>query len=398
MAGLAALAYFLALYACALHWHGRGYFEVWNIFFDADPNTNLASLAHGWEKGRNAYSHPLLEFFSLPVQGLAAWLAPVLGQVPDALAERLALAVAPLCATASVGVFGSTVQRLGYRPGQAALASVLLAASFSQLVFGVVPESYALSGLWLALLWRLAVGQGLPRRGIDPAWALLALLLAGTTITNACIFALVYGGWLWHHGHSPARALLKAGGTAALALLLCALALFAVLQFGGFDQGSEGGSRWLQSHAALQPYRWLANGINVLCAFVSGVVALGPEMEAGHFSLVRGLDDAPLMLGSLLLLAILAWRCWPVWRQRPDRWLAGPLLAVLAFNGLLHTAFGYQMLLYSQHWQAPLALLLMPWVLQQRPIRVAAVLLLIVGFNLQFFWTVDAALTAAGRG
>ena len=58
--------YFLLCYAIAIYLNEKGYFLVFDIFFDTDPTSNLNSIAHGW--GRHAISHAFLELFSIPIR------------------------------------------------------------------------------------------------------------------------------------------------------------------------------------------------------------------------------------------------------------------------------------------------------------------------------------------
>ncbi|MCW5652286.1 hypothetical protein [Hydrogenophaga sp.] len=391
------LVYFTLAYALAVQWFHRGYFDVFNIFFDADPNTNLASFAHGWWGGRNAPTHPLLELVSLPalwVGGLAS-LAGAGAEAVSRVREYVGLAYTPACAALSIAVFHRTLSRLHLAPRDALLATAVFALSFSSLLFAVVVESYAFSGLLIAVLlhWYVVCRQA--GRGHHGVWFLLAVALAGVTITNVAVAGIAYLFFLrCVEQRSWPAALWRSALYGATALLLVLSVYAGLLQLLGVQAGVEGGARWVGQHASSSVYRYVANMINLLCAGFSTYVVVLPFYWEGKISVARGARDWPLIAAILVLALVLALsvrRRMPRmgWGELP--WLLG---AMLAFHALLHGFFGYEMLLYSLHWLAPLTLMLVPVMVHHRRITLALLPVMVLA-NLHFMLGVGELMRAA---
>ena len=95
------LIYFLFCYFISINWYLKGYFSVYDIFFDTDPNTNLASFAHGW--GRHAISHPFLEIFTLPIRTIEFIISKFyLSFNKIEFREILALSISPTFSTLKI--------------------------------------------------------------------------------------------------------------------------------------------------------------------------------------------------------------------------------------------------------------------------------------------------------
>lgn len=390
------VVYFALAYALAVTWYHRGYFDVLNIFFDADPNTNLASFAHGWWGGRNAPTHPLLEVFSLPAL-LVGGLAQLAGWGERAAVVRVyvALAYGPVFTALAIAVFHRTLSRLGLKAQDALLTTAVFALSFSSMLFAVVVESYALSGLLIVLLlhWYVVCRQS--GRGSYAVWFLLGVALAGVTVTNVAFLGIAYLFYLrCVEERSLPIALLRAALLGAAVLVLVLVLHLGLLYVLDVAPGVEGSTQWVGQHASTTLYRYVANVVNLLCIGLSTYVVVLPGFWEGKLSLSRGLAHWPLILAVLLLALVLALSVRKHlprmgWGELP--WMLG---AFLLFNGLLHGFFGYEMMLYSQHWLAPLTLVLAPVVVRHR--RAAwAVLPVVAAFNLHFMLGV-AAIMGAG--
>ena len=61
---------------------------------------------------------------------------------------------------------------------------------------------------------------------------------------------------------------------------------------------------------------------------------------------------------------------------------------ILVFNALLHTLFGKELFLYTQHWIVPLCLVLVP-LLSGKYLRSTALLLSLVVVNVHFMLNVE---------
>lgn len=387
---LAALVtvYGTVLLALALAWNAAGVLSQHNLFFNADPDSNLSSLAHGsW--GRLAPSHPGLELLSLPVRAVAHLLARM-GAADDVirLRELLALGYSPGATLLTLAVSYRTLTRLGLASADACAATAIVAASFSTLLFGALPETYALSGLCVALLLLQFVDDTGPRHAPRHLrWIAAGLAATLVTITHAVTAGLLYGALLWHQRRSATAASVRALAMTAglVAAGLCVHVLLVTLF--GVASGSEGHPRWIARFLSLDPARVGLNALSFPLASVQAIAAFGATVGPRPFCVsgpCLGLTFSieavtPAAVGALAMAGIgapLAWRrliADPL-RQR----LAVPVALVLGFNLALHAVFGDEVFLYAKHWMGATSLVFLPLLSghARRAWGLAAVLLL----------------------
>lgn len=359
---LALVVYFGFCYAVAVNWYHAGYFSRNDLIFNTDPRTNLASLAHGWTAGRNATSHPLLEFFSIPawmIGEVLSWVFPAPGKAQ--LREYVALGFAPFSGSVAVGLFHRLLLRLGLFGDGARLVLLVFALSFSSLLFSIVPETYAISSaLLIALLYYYVLCRQ-RASGQVAAWFLLGLALTGTTVTNVAIFFFVYLAFSVDVRQKKAwTAVVEASALSAGALVTAVLMLKVALGITGSSTGLEGGSSWVADYFSLSPHDLASRITQLVGAFYNTFNASFHLIKEGGISFRRNADHLFSLAFVTCTVAVAAYlirrHFTSCWHSR----FGGLLLAILVFNIVLHTVFGAEMFLYSQHWAAALTLLLAP--------------------------------------
>src|SRR6185503_8121905 len=127
-----------------------------------------------------------------PVRLLAAVLRLVRpdGSAQEARADA-ALLVAPAAAGVTTAAVFLILRLLGASLGAAATGALVEACAFSGLVFGSIPESYALSGAALAVAFLLLAesARGSGRLRVIP-WTLVASTAFGITVTNLALVGI----------------------------------------------------------------------------------------------------------------------------------------------------------------------------------------------------------------
>ncbi len=390
-----------------------------NILFDADPNEVLPSFFHGKgpnEDFRRGLIHPNLgNFFTVPIRGLANTASLVFpGEIdPTHFRRQLALLVVPISAALFYLVFYALLLHLRFPLLLASLFTVLALFTFSQMLFGSIPETYALSNFAIALAYLLFVlMRGRSGMYVFPAWFAVGMFTTGITITNIIPVMILF--WLGeiYKGCRISHSLLRTSGLAALVLVVTILfnlmSNFAV----GFQQrslGKEAG--WVKA--------FIPEDINVVkrkfltfpTILVNSVVAQEPKQVHNEYAV--SMDPAArydfqftydydnqekstlpflsfrnsigIVLCLLILLLVL--RVLPV--TDPTLYLLswGSLL-IIGYNWVLHSFWGLDRMLYSQHWHVSLMLLLAAIVAPSlhasrvRTALVAASILLIAANNL----------------
>lgn len=98
------LQYFLTCCAIVYHWYVSGYFSVYDVFFDTDPDKNTAVFAHGWQ--RDTPIHPILKLFSIVIRSIEHIISRVFYiSDPKVFREKMSLVVSPFFSSLSVICF-----------------------------------------------------------------------------------------------------------------------------------------------------------------------------------------------------------------------------------------------------------------------------------------------------
>lgn len=385
-------ASFLIRVPLARTWSALGVLEQHDVLFDADAVVYLQAFGDGDMRDRLWRTHPNVRNLVNPPVRLAAGLARVVR--PDWTPQRARAEVAVLVAPAAAGVTTAavflTLLLLGASPGAAAVGSLVEMVSFSGLVFGSIPESYPLSGAALAVAFLLLADALRPGARLRfGAWVLVASTAFGITTTNLALVGIPLFVAASRTLRSRRRAI---AATAGVLLASAALAVVELLAL-NFAYGE-----WLPLRKIERTDEYLApRAAETVRSFPEAVVSTvlpdRPAVVTNEIGLRRDypiklrftIEGAPqgvvsrlvrglVVAGFLLLGALqLARR-----EARPVLWA---VLGVLAFNLALHSVYrGPDLLLYSMHWHAALALVLGATALAPR--RAAALLLAgAVAFN-----------------
>lgn len=341
-------------------------YEQYNVLYDADPNTRLPCFANGWGDGRS-FVHPNLCNLVNPVIRLIAAPAELVGLAEaETVRRQLALAVAPTFAVAAVGVLFLTTRRVGCRMSIAFPVALLYGFSFSQWIFGSIPDHFALGGLSLTLaLWLLVDSVQRGHIGVL-RWAAAGAFAASITISNLALFGLVFLA-----AAVPTLGRVAAVRQGALVALLALAMTFAVkvpldALYGSASPPSAAAAQFTVAYVRDQPASNLAQypGI-VVGAFAAPQSTTLPQREAlsgGHYDFQFSLIGqaytytTPLARAAAATMAILlvAATLAAAYRYRAgfalDRVLTVAIGGIIATNGLLHAVWGSEYILYSQHW------------------------------------------------
>lgn len=358
--------------AIASHFDGLKGFHQLDLFFNADASARMRCLVDDRCGGRSSFSHPNLALFLNPPVAAAAFaLSGATGLEPERARRVVALGVSPLFSALKAPVVFYLLLGLGLTLAQAGALALLSVVSFSQLAFGSIPESFALSGLLLAAAYLLALRCMRERDRRRWPWVVLGVLVTGVTVTNLVAVALLFAAVGLAAGEKLRLVLARTGALVA-AVGLVTVALVAVfgahyeLKGVDFAGGREYTQRWLKAHRVAD--RAAAMPAAFAHTLVAPEPALGRNLPArlgGSRYQYRFLIEHrewrfcfDHLLGAvffgLFAVGALGYRRAPP----PGRWLCGASLAILAFNWGLHAFWGVDLILYSQHWQIALVVLL----------------------------------------
>jgi hypothetical protein len=316
------------------------------------------------------------------------------------------------------------LRRLGLPLSTTLVLTLLSAFSFSSIVFGSMPETFAVSALAVAIAYALLLRSGRDDAMLAKlAWLAAGVFASGITITNVVPVALLYFT-------RATRKTARPGPALARAIVLAALAVFIALTAGVVTEkslrlrGEPGPSEreWIAHYIVPRP---LLHYATFPSAVVDGI-APGPPVRLPGFAIdgrarlragpheaapseeegapggapgdtvrsgaddarggapFRGLNarlahltfepaDRPLSPRNLVGLALLAALAWAAFRRRHGDTLMAPVarasLAIVGFNWLLHGLWGGETFLYSQHWHVSLMLAVAALAAATRPRR-----------------------------
>lgn len=387
-------ASFLARYPLARTWSALGVLDQHDVLFDADPVVFLRAFRDGDMRDRLWRTHPNVRNLANPPVRAAALLGRVVrpSSTDEQARGEAALLVAPAASGVTTAAVFLTLRLLGASLGGAALGAVVEMCSFSGLVFGSIPESYPLSGAALAAAFLLLADALRPggRLRYVP-WVLVASTAFGITVTNLGLVGIP----LFFAASRALRSRLRAAAaTAGLLLVSAALGVGELLALNAV-YGERLPLRKIERTDPFLAARPLATAGSFPEAVVSTVLPDRPAVVTNEIGLrrdypiklmftieggpqgvvsrlLRGLVVAGFLLLGALQLARLAGPGPPV------LWAA---LGVLAFNFVLHSVYrGPDLLLYSMHWHAALAVVIGATALAPRR-AATALLACAVAFN-----------------
>lgn len=397
----------LALVVFFGHWHLERQldklqvFAQYDVLFDADPNIRVIGFAHGWGAFNRNLMHPnLANFINPPLRFVARSLqmAGVVSEEVLTVRRSLALLVTPLVSALQALALVVLFRRLGSTWFPALLLALLGSVAFSQLIFGSLPDHFALSNLVLTGAFILSVELARGETIHWPAWLLLGWLAAGITLTNLLIVALLLWvpllmrqrRWRW-----PTR---QAAILVGIALAVTFVS-FHLLNL-GYDaepQPPPAAVQWSGNFWRDDP---AVNLRRFPTALADAVAPTGPQAipirylwprdsrYIFQFTLDEGgeIFSRRNLLGTAVFVLLIAGTLAHLRVGGHRRTLALAALAVLAFNALFHALWGHEYFLYSQHWLTA-SLFLLAGILSVRPhlqaftLTLLAALVVAVGMN-----------------
>jgi hypothetical protein len=405
---LIAVAGFAGHLALELTLHRLHVFDQHNVLFDADPNEAIDVFARGgYTYGhRQGMVHPALRvFFTAPIKIGAILLTKLTaGTDVASMRLRLTLLLAPTAAALFYFTFHQVLRRLRLSQGLAALGTVLALVSFGQLLFGSVPESYVISNLLIAIAFWLAVASAEQPRGAGlAAWIALGLASTGVTVTNIVPISAIF----WMSELTRSR---RMGTSVVRAILMAAVVLMLALGLNLAVNRSSGATRplgedvgWATAFVTTQPTAIAARLATFPALLVDSIVAPVPRTIPNDYAILvkadaryrfqftfdsdgqKGTTTSVVSVRNVLGTGLVVLFAWTWWSFRgtsdedgPAHAVCGAALLILAFNAVLHSFWGLDRFLYSQHWDVALKLLIVMSVVapRRRTSRVVAACLL----------------------
>lgn len=398
------LLFFVLFYSLSFYWHHKGFFEIPDVFFDADPNFALASISHGYEGngfGHQSVSHAFIELFSLPVM-LMAKLVSTLFNVNDTqlLKEIIALTISPLFSSLTIYYFYKTLNLLNLKRIDAIIFCLFFCVSTTNIIFASIPETFGISCFLISYLIFSFYNAKVNHVFISNThWFILATVIAGITITNLCIFFFIYTTHLLRNCKLNWRVAIRKSviiSVGAFSFILTYYVLSHLILNLRF--GTGGGFSYIKDCTTFS-LPWFARSLLNLCsASINSIIGISPEhkeymlpLKNPSFNSVtfkRDSSNIIILAGSVLFWA--AFFYYSRKKMMGNKWRDVYLISlpIIAFNFSFHTFFGVEPFLYTSHWILPLIMLFIP-ILHNRP-KISASLLAVVSIiNIYFVFHIN---------
>jgi hypothetical protein len=402
---LIAIAGFMFHWSLELRLEKLEVLNQYSVFFESDPNDVLSTFAC-WGLDNVVYRRGFIHanlgtFFGVPIKAFGKTFSIIShGKVDRSnLQRQLGLLVVPISAALFYLVFHRLLLQLGFSLSLASLFTLLAFVSFSQMIFGSIPETFAISNLAIALTFLLfVIDRG--RRGIRSflTWTAVGVFATGITITNIVPVIILF--WLRENykRSSFIVSIAKSLGIAALILALTvtlnAITFFATdVTHGTLKQEASAASEYKTRNVYLISKKFLT----FPALLINSIIAPMPKTQPDEYTIKEypksrylfrftfDLDEwqeepstkpfSPRNLAgiALFLLLLLPIRSF----ANSDRslfLLSWGALLIIGFNWSLHSIWGTDRFLYSQHWYFSLMFLLAALIATQLSSRLSTVL------------------------
>jgi len=429
--GALALAALLALSLVALalrillmrKFQALGFFYLDDTLFNSDPKSMLDVFSHGarslsiiYPEVRNSI-HPYLWFYFGPAIRLIAKLCVALhlthlGELE--LRAALGVFVSPVVSALQTFLLGVVLLVMRFPLRHVLLISAFNVVTFSNLIFGSIPEHFALTSLAITIMMLIAVvSLRNPSVGRLRTWIAVGLLSVGITISNVMALGVMHAlsGIFARKQPSLVRCLAVSGAfSAGVALFVLASAHFIGVAMDGPLAPGSVRDNFVERYVRADAFTWQGPG-RALAAVGNAVApswknvrtvaatavpapydpALTVPFETSPyptFTFEPGADSEPRIgwLGLVALIGIAGGALVLARRSRPCRLMAASSAALLALTLVSHILWGDEFFIYSQHWMAASILLLSGLLLLPQRVRpvteaVFAVFLVAVAWN-----------------
>ena len=355
-------------------------FAQYDVLFNADPNEGLVNLGQGW--GKSEFKHltltylfsPFARIFSRVVHGLS------LSSLDEIhLRERFALLLLAVFSATRAVLFLEVARHLKVGLTGAILVCAIGFFSFSNLMFGAIPESFPLSATCIVIAYFLAlrplriitVGekrQARIGRITKLLWCVVFVAGTGITITNVIALAILL--LLFLHRNSqlalPGKvAIVCAASFAAVALSVAMAATAKVILRTNTTEIAYSPTVDQYTHEPRADVvsaiaRAVGNGLIAGRAQIEPLV-VRPGKTAWYkvmmtYETVSISDPASwIRFAGVALAVALGAAAFVRRRVNVDVVLASA--AIVGYNLAMHLFFGDEYVLYSLHWHYSLIIL-----------------------------------------
>lgn len=354
-------------------------FDQYNVLFDTDPNERLKCFIAGHGGMGRTLAHPNLCNFVNPPIRVAAKVSKAIKVIESEPNARriISLTVTPILSSLAVFLTYFTLIEFGLGVWNAGIISGFIVVAFSQLIFGSIPDHFAISGFGLAATFLTAARSLRKKRFPMWQWVGCGTLMTSISITNVVITAILSFFCLTKLRNFK----FAIPRTFLLALLSILLTFGFKLSFDSLYSTRENSSttqlqkikNWTGGYFKEDPLNNLLSFSSVIgrVVAVSGLEVKPleirplwtPKEKAAmikapyQFIFFLG-DKPPAKIDFAFFLSIVVVGCivagsvliWTSKNSKVSKEIILSCWGIILYNGIFHSFWGAPYLLFSQHW------------------------------------------------
>ena len=375
--GIWKIALLLAVLTFAVNWYIGSVFaehrliDQLDVFFDADTEWRVNCMSIDKCGGRSTVAHPAIPLLFTPAADVLAEIFP--NEDPAEFRRQLSIGLSVAASALKTAVVLLLFYEIGIALAPAILLTLLVAGSFTSLMFGSIPETFPLSGALLALGFLWAAREINGDEYALGYWVALGAVVTGITITNIIPVVILYGASRWQ-GFAEWKSLF-------LKMTICGLLIVAVtgvLTFfsymmyptENFDttEANNYVFRWIRADDLfLRAWDVITGAAHSFAAPVPVVGGnLSPWVDEYEYKFQYTFDRNLLgytwmQAAGFVCVILMVIGAWLAFTQRvfpKHHMLLWAAILIITFNSAIHTVWGREKVLYSQHWHAAATLML----------------------------------------
>ena len=367
----------------------HGVFRQDNVIFHADPYSKLKAYVHGATYGTAGRSiiHPnLANFFNPPIRILAkiiTWNQSWERRIE--VRTILGWLVVPFFVALNAMVVTLLFYKLKFSVTQICLLNLLGVFSFSQLVFGSIPDHFAINGFFITGYYLLGLNLIETRKIHWPLWLVFGVFGTGIVLTNIIIMGIILLVFLLYVTNNFRNAVTQTIIISSVILVVTFALSLGLSQIYKKEQTAlssvnvEKTKRWIGDYFNKEPFkRGVFEFPVAFAAALSSNKVLTVEDPRSikekqkyrdRFTLgkLKDFDSVDAIALSLTAFMAILGTYNMLRSDTPFRPLAIASLLIVVYNWSFHALWGTEYFIYSPHWLGASIILISGIFLTKRP-------------------------------
>lgn len=360
---------FILTYYLEAYWDSKNIFNQVDILFNTDPSLRLSAFVDGSGTDiAGGILHPnLSNFFNIPIRILSKGIHILNFSRSSELTIRrsLGLCISPIFSSLKVLLLIILFNLLGFSFFQISALTILCILSFSEIIFGSVPDHFIIIGSLIVFLYIIFVNNFEKSKNSKwITWVFTGIVFAGISIFSLVFFILFCYITLYLVNKNVIKATLLTASIVIIVLLVTILLSNignAVYKRKSTPNNSFG--EYLEAYIVKSPMKKIKKIPDALINTIAplDINTIKQKARYPEYNFIFTLDNSRRNTNFLSFLTIVFITLGAIrgLAHNPSfRILTFLSLAILIFNLIFFAFWGDEYFLYSQYWLIPLIFLM----------------------------------------